>query len=115
MPIPNLSIMIVRLDLSTFEICFQTEEKLTGIHRACKESRPITKSERPCRLRTYQSDYEIRFHPDTLIYVPHLADLASYMEHRWRSHWAVEMLATKLGTWRSRETLLTSGGVRCAT
>jgi hypothetical protein len=86
MAIPNLSIMIVRPDLSTFEIRFQTQEKLTGIHRACKELRRITKSELPCRLRTYQSDYKIRFHPDTLIYFPHLADFASYMEHRWRSH-----------------------------
>jgi hypothetical protein len=67
MAIPNLSIMIVKLDLSNFEIRFQTQEKLTDILRTCKESRRITKSERPRSLRTSQPDYEIRFYPDTVI------------------------------------------------
>jgi hypothetical protein len=50
MAIPNLSIIIVRLDLSTFEIRFQTQEKLTGINRACKGSSRITKSMPPQSL-----------------------------------------------------------------
>lgn len=80
MAIPNLSIMIVGLGLSNFEIRFQTQEKLAGILGICKESRRITKSERPYRLRTCQPVYQIRFHPDTVIYVPNLVGLVSYME-----------------------------------
>jgi hypothetical protein len=80
MAIPNLSIMIVRLGLSNFEIRFQTQEKLAGIIGICKESRRITKSERQYRLISCQPDYEIHFYSDTVIYVPNFVDLVSYME-----------------------------------
>ncbi|KAE9376629.1 hypothetical protein N431DRAFT_462450 [Stipitochalara longipes BDJ] len=86
MTIPRLSIMVLELDVYHEDVRFQkysgTGNSLTAILRTCRESRRIVKAERPCQHMTGRSDLEIRFHTDTVIYIPNFSVLIYEMNMR---------------------------------
>ena len=89
MAIPKLSIMVVEIDPWHEYLRFQNhnrdESNLTGILRTCRESRRVVKAERPCQLPTGRHDLEIRFHPDTIIYITNFSTVITErnIERKW--------------------------------